>query len=116
LYWQQGDYRGVGCAAHSHASGRRWWNVRTPERYIAAIDEGRSPVAVEETLSPDERRLERLQLRLRTRDGVPLDALGADVVDDLGRLVDATAGDGAVRLTAEGRLLANEVAVRLRSA
>lgn len=27
LYWQQGDYRGIGCAAHSHAAGRRWWNV-----------------------------------------------------------------------------------------
>jgi putative oxygen-independent coproporphyrinogen III oxidase len=35
LYWSQGQYRGIGCAAHSHrvdfASGaaRRWWNVRT---------------------------------------------------------------------------------------
>jgi putative oxygen-independent coproporphyrinogen III oxidase len=34
LYWRQGDYLGIGCAAHSHRSGRRWWNVRTPERYI----------------------------------------------------------------------------------
>ncbi|MGH9286675.1 MAG: radical SAM family heme chaperone HemW, partial [Acidimicrobiales bacterium] len=29
LYWRSGDYRGIGCAAHSHARGRRWWNVRT---------------------------------------------------------------------------------------
>ncbi|TML64421.1 MAG: radical SAM protein, partial [Actinobacteria bacterium] len=26
LYWAQGDYRGIGCAAHSHVAGRRWWN------------------------------------------------------------------------------------------
>src|SRR5207248_1893113 len=26
LYWQQGNYRGIGAAAHSHADGRRWWN------------------------------------------------------------------------------------------
>src|SRR5205814_8490875 len=45
LYWSQGDYRGIGCAAHSHRAGRRWWNVRTPERYIAAVGEGRSPEA-----------------------------------------------------------------------
>ncbi|MDP9440826.1 MAG: radical SAM family heme chaperone HemW, partial [Actinomycetota bacterium] len=40
LYWQGGEYRGVGCAAHSHEGGRRWWNVRTPERYIAAVEAG----------------------------------------------------------------------------
>ena len=40
LYWTQGDYLGFGCAAHSHVAGRRWWNVRTPERYIAAITRG----------------------------------------------------------------------------
>ena len=37
LYWQQGNYRGFGSAAHSHHDGHRWWNVRTPERYIAAV-------------------------------------------------------------------------------
>ncbi|MEY4339461.1 MAG: putative oxygen-independent coproporphyrinogen oxidase, partial [Actinomycetota bacterium] len=37
LYWEQGDYLGFGSAAHSHAAGRRWWNLRTPERYIAAV-------------------------------------------------------------------------------
>ena len=40
LYWQQGDYLGFGAAAHSHRDGRRWWNVRTPERYIAAVGAG----------------------------------------------------------------------------
>ena len=30
LYWDQHDYFGFGCAAHSHVAGRRWWNVRTP--------------------------------------------------------------------------------------
>ena len=42
LYWRQHDYRGFGCAAHSHRAGRRWWNLRTPERYIAAV--GRGPL------------------------------------------------------------------------
>ena len=36
LYWSEGEYLGIGCAAHGHTGGRRWWNVRTPERYIAA--------------------------------------------------------------------------------
>jgi putative oxygen-independent coproporphyrinogen III oxidase len=111
LYWSQGDYRGVGCAAHSHEGGRRWWNVRTPERYIAAVEQDRSPVAAAEELDSDTRRLEALQLALRTRTGVPAEAVPRD--DDLDGLVRRR--DGRAVLTLEGRLLANEVALRLRS-
>ena len=109
LYWSQGDYRGFGCAAHSHAAGRRWWNVRTPERYISLVTAGESVEAAAEVLSDEERALEGLQLALRTRDGVPADALD---VDDLVGLVERA--DGRVALTLRGRLLANEVSLRLR--
>jgi oxygen-independent coproporphyrinogen-3 oxidase len=109
LYWRQGDYRGIGCAAHSHSQGRRWWNVRTPERYIAAIDSGRSPVAASEQLDTETRELERLQLALRTSEGVPVDVLPADPALDA--LIQRD-GERA-RLTRDGRLLANEVALRL---
>src|SRR5437764_7749415 len=109
LYWTQGDYRGFGCAAHSHRAGRRWWNVRTPERYIAMVTEGRSPEAAGEVLDDDTRALERLQLALRTRDGVPAGALPAS--DDLAGLVWRRRGRAG--LTARGRLFANEVASRL---
>jgi coproporphyrinogen III oxidase-like Fe-S oxidoreductase len=111
LYWRQGDYRGIGCAAHSHEAGRRWWNVRTPERYMAAIASGTSPVAAAEVLSDVERRAEGLQLALRTRDGVPADVLPTadDGIQDL-----VEVHDGAAVLTVGGRLLASEVAVRLQ--
>ncbi len=113
LYWSQGDYRGIGCAAHSHEQGRRWWNVRTPERYVAAITAGRSPVAETEVLDDQQRRIEGLQLALRTREGVPAGALEPDDHRVLATLLEAADGD-RVRLTPRGRLLANEVAVRLR--
>lgn len=109
LYWSQGDYRGFGCAAHSHRAGRRWWNVRTPDRYIELVAAGRSAEAAGEDLDAETRRLEGLQLALRTRAGVPADALAADELDGL---VEAS-GDRVV-LTRAGRLLANEVALRLR--
>ena len=112
LYWSQGNYRGIGCAAHSHQDARRWWNVRTPERYVAAVRAGRSPEASGETLAPDDRRRERLQLSLRTREGVPAAALDGDDVRVLGDLVERRAG--RLVLTRRGRLLCNEVAVRLR--
>jgi oxygen-independent coproporphyrinogen-3 oxidase len=40
LYWRGDDYRGIGCAAHSSVRGRRWWNVRTPDRYISLVRAG----------------------------------------------------------------------------
>src|SRR5581483_11952878 len=114
LYWRQGGYAGIGCAAHSHRDGRRWWNVRTPERYIDAVVAGRSPEAASETLDEHERVLEGLQLALRTRRGVPVDALDVPLDDAatgvLDGLVDVV--DGRAVLTVRGRLLANEAAVR----
>lgn len=108
LYWQQGDYRGFGSAAHSHHAGRRWWNVRTPERYIAAVEAGEPTEAAGETLDADTRRVEGLQLAIRMRDGVPVDAIDAEGLDGL------VETDGVrVRLTRTGRLLANEVSLRL---
>jgi putative oxygen-independent coproporphyrinogen III oxidase len=109
LYWSMGDYQAVGCAGHSHRNERRFWNVRTPERYIDLVEAGRSPVAAGERLRGGRRRLEGLQLALRTRTGVPTGVLP---LDELGGLIEARGGRAV--LTVEGRLLANEVALRLR--
>jgi coproporphyrinogen III oxidase-like Fe-S oxidoreductase len=110
LYWHQGDYRGIGCAAHSHRGGRRSWNIRTPERYIQAVGSRQPPVAGAEVLDPDSYEFEALALAIRTSQGVP----AAVVPDDpeLQGLVERR-GDRSV-LTLRGRLLANEVAIRLR--
>jgi oxygen-independent coproporphyrinogen-3 oxidase len=110
LYWAQGDYRGVGCSAHSHERGRRWWNVRTPERYIEAVGAGRSATAGEEVLTPEQSAFEAMALALRTSAGVPAWAVPFEPA--LEPLVQRR-GDRAV-LTVRGRLLANEVTVRLR--
>ena len=110
LYWSQGEYLGIGCAAHSHRDHRRWWNVRTPERYIDAVTSHCATQAGAERLDRDARELEALQLSMRTRAGVPSDALPDE--PELRPLVDVSAGRAT--LTLEGRLLANEVALRLR--
>jgi coproporphyrinogen III oxidase-like Fe-S oxidoreductase len=109
LYWRQGDYLGVGCAAHSHRAGRRWWNVRTPERYIALVDAGQPAEAAGETLDDETRRMEGLQLALRMREGVPATALDPDGLDGL-----VERRGQRVVLTRTGRLVANELATRLR--
>jgi putative oxygen-independent coproporphyrinogen III oxidase len=108
LYWNQGNYLGVGSAAHSHQDGRRFWRVRTPERYIECVRSGASTDVGEEVLDGPTRRFEKLELALRTRDGVPVGALNTDGLDDL-----VETHDSRVVLTRRGRLLANEIALRL---
>lgn len=112
VYWDQGDYRGFGSAAHSHESGRRWWNVRTPDRYVEMVESGRSPQSSEEILDDETRRIEGLQLALRTRDGVSSDAFSATDLELLDGLV--VIDHGRAVLTRRGRLMANEVSLRLR--
>jgi putative oxygen-independent coproporphyrinogen III oxidase len=119
LYWRQGEYRGFGCAAHSHrlvdSGSRRWWNVRTPERYIGLINAGASPEAAGEEIDARTGRLEGLQLSLRTRHGVPTASLPGWADDPVLVSLVQPAPDDRLVLTRRGRLLANEVALRLRT-
>jgi oxygen-independent coproporphyrinogen-3 oxidase len=113
LYWDGGDYVGIGCAAHGYTGGRRWWNVRTPERYVAAIEGGTGAEAGSERLDDRARADERLALRLRTRGGVALDAVQAPVAEGLAALGLLEPDGPRWRLTQRGRLLASEITIRL---
>ncbi len=113
LYWHGGDYVAIGCAGHGATGGRRWWNVRTPERYVAAIRAGASPEAGSEELAPGPRAEEAFGLALRTRPGAPPPP-GSDAA--VAALVDAGLVERVgprVTLTRRGRLLASEVTTRL---
>jgi oxygen-independent coproporphyrinogen-3 oxidase len=114
-YWRQGNYDGFGSAAHSHRDGRRWWNVRTPERYIELVAAGRAPESAGETLDDATRRLEGLQLRLRMREGVPASAFEEGELAEMDGDGLVAVRDGRATLTRPGRRLANAVALRLRA-
>jgi oxygen-independent coproporphyrinogen-3 oxidase len=112
VYWDQDDYVGFGSAAHSHRHGRRFWNVRTPDRYIAMVRDGTRPLGGEESLDERTQTFERDSLALRTAKGVPLEAFNS--LDEVAHLVSVR--DGRVTLAPNGRLLANQVILRLGSA
>jgi oxygen-independent coproporphyrinogen-3 oxidase len=119
LYWAQGDYAAIGCAAHGHSSGRRWWNVRTPDRYIAAVVAGAPTEAADEVLDASTRAGEGVTLGIRTRAGIKLDAVPVDSPEMSRTLADLEHAEllncraGRLVLTRRGRLLANEVTAQL---
>ncbi|UFU04942.1 radical SAM family heme chaperone HemW [Ruania halotolerans] len=115
-YWRSADWWGIGPGAHSHVGGHRWWNVKHPRPYAAQLAGGRLPVAGSETLSRDDREVERILLGVRLADGLEVGrellARLPDLVAD--GLIDAqAAAGGRAVLTLRGRLLADTVVRRL---
>jgi len=74
-YWDHSPYLGLGPAAHSFQSNRRWWNHHSLDRYLAAINAGNFPIEETEILTMEQLRLEALYLGLRTKKGVSLQDL-----------------------------------------
>ena len=111
-YWLDGDWWGLGPGAHSHLDGVRWWNVKHPARYAAALAAGESPVGGREELTATEQHTERVMLRLRLASGLPVALLDADGRRAAERAVadGLLESDGSrVVLTRRGRLLADAV-------
>ena len=114
-YWTGADWWGVGPGAHSHVGGVRWWNVKHPVAYAARIAAGVSPAQAREVLDVPTRRVERVLLESRIREGLPVESLYRDAGERLDGLVQdglldpASIGGGRVVLTQKGRLLADTV-------
>ena len=50
-YWDHTPYLGLGPSAHSFNGARRWWNHRSVEKYMAAIEKGTLPIESFEDLT-----------------------------------------------------------------
>jgi oxygen-independent coproporphyrinogen-3 oxidase len=118
-YWEDGEWRGFGCGAHSTRDGVRWKNLSSTTEYIAAVNRG-GPLGVERRELTDQERLEdALFTGLRLTRGVDLDAIkaryGVDVWERYGRDLQPFVDEGLLiydrrlRLTRAGMLLAHEI-------
>lgn len=115
-YWRGSDWWGFGPGAHSHVGGLRWWNVKHPAAYAQRLAAGDSPAAGREQPDPEAAMLERVLLRSRLAEGIPIADVpesGRERVAELiaDGLVDPAAAvrDRRLRLTLRGRLLADAV-------
>lgn len=109
-YWRGEDYLGLGPSAVSTVNGVRFTNWRDTAGYrrqTGALGHGRFE---EEVLSEEDRRLERLALGLRTRDGIPVAAAAAERIDLLVGEGLARREGGRVFLTLRGMRVADDVA------
>jgi len=122
-YWRNEPWLGLGAGAHSWLNGRRWANVRHPQDFVAALEQGRTPVAESEPIGHRLEMGETMMLGLRLAEGVDGDrfhtrfgiALETAFGDELAQLRDLGLlnwNGHVARLTARGRLLGNQVFMR----
>lgn len=122
-YWQGKPYIGLGPSAHSFDGGSRWWNIANNQAYIRSLNAGIIPFE-KETLTPVQQLNEKIMISLRTAEGLDIDDLPAPENTDVrGQLLSASrrhieAGhlvmdEHWLRLTDEGRLLADGIAADL---
>ena len=128
-YWRGGDYVGVGPGAHGRIGGRDGVRavrqVRSPERWRAAVADRGHGVEAEEILDPTARGREVLMMGLRLTEGVAAESFeevtgrALDSVLVPGRVVAlADIGliehaDGRLRVTAEGRSVLNAITAEI---
>lgn len=122
VYWAGLPYYGFGPGAARYVNGRRETNHRSVTTWLQRVLSGRSPVGEAEELSPENRAREAIVLGLRRREGIDRDRFreqtGFDLDELAGPVIEKHRRSGlledtgaAVRLTREGRFLADSVIV-----
>lgn len=118
-YWTGEPWIGLGAGAHSYANGERWWNERDWARYRTRVLETGSASTGAERPETGDGALERAWLMLRTDSGVAPSELAPGQQALLAQWLRqgwAVPAGERVRLTAEGWLLLDRLAVELDGA
>ena len=118
-YWQHRPYIGLGPGAHSFEPPVRSWNVRDWAEYRRLLENGGSAEEGREVLAADDAALERVWLGLRASSGLALSLLTAAQrarAAEWERSGLAERAADMVRLTREGWLLLDRLAVELEAA
>jgi oxygen-independent coproporphyrinogen-3 oxidase len=125
-YWRYGEYAGIGPGAHGRivvdGIRRATSTERRPERWAATVETGEHGIVEDVPLTRAEQADEALLMGLRLAEGIDLDRLAAltglapsarvaEELVDL-RLIERT-GPARLRATAAGRMVLNEVVLRL---
>jgi oxygen-independent coproporphyrinogen-3 oxidase len=122
VYWQGGSWEAVGPGAHAFDGATRRWNAARLDRYIAALSpvdgaEPQLPPGERQAPDPNGREAESAVLALRTSAGLPVTALErASLKAALAWALEARLLEGRddrLVLTRRGRLLSNELFVRI---
>lgn len=107
IYWHNGNYLGLGPAAHSHFNGERWANTGSLAEYAGSLAKKELPVTERFKLTKKEVMSETVFMGLRLLDGLNLSEFRRrfkqDVLDIWPEQITKLCSQGLLKLT-DGRL------------
>ncbi|RJS59746.1 radical SAM family heme chaperone HemW [Bacillus sp. PK3_68] len=121
VYWNNEQYYGFGAGAHAYINGVRRSNHGPLKKYMTPIQEGQLPLLHESKLTEKEKMEEEMFLGLRKIAGVsvshfenkfgisPFSLFKKPIEEMIGRELLVVEDNEFLRLTAQGKLLGNEV-------
>ncbi|OCA92500.1 radical SAM family heme chaperone HemW [Pseudobacillus wudalianchiensis] len=121
VYWNNEYYYGFGAGAHAYIDGTRRSNHGPLKKYMTPIQDGQFPLLYESKLTEKEQMEEEMFLGLRKTAGVsashfkgkfgvsPFSLFKGPVEDMVTRGLLVVEENESIRLTAQGKLLGNEV-------
>ena len=123
-YWRNLPYLGMGAGAHSFFEGRRFSNILDPQEYITLLKKQQRPEAESELIDRAHQMSETAFLALRTAQGLHLPTFEERFAEPFTQFVGMrlrTVEEAGlleqehewIRLSKRGRLLGNEVFLRL---
>ena len=113
-YWRTEAYLGLGPAAHSFDGQKRWANVSSLRRWLAAWERQEPALAFSEVIDEKAARLEKIMLGLRLAEGLPLALL--ENSPKLGGFIQSGhlyEDGGRIKPTEKGFLIADRLALEL---
>ena len=118
-YWRGKKYLGIGPSAHSFDGASRQWNISNNNLYIGSIEKGIIPYD-KEILTPTQQLNEYIMTSLRTMEGLDLNQVekvfGHQLRTGSRKFIERglmTQDKGHLKLTKEGKLLADGIAAEL---
>jgi oxygen-independent coproporphyrinogen-3 oxidase len=120
MYWNLGEYTGIGAAASSFSGLRRYTNIKSIEDYISRIKQGKDPADISEEYTKDIELKEFIMLRLRTCAGLGYrefkERFGFDFAVKYSKIIDKFRATGhvmdtaaGIRLSGRGFLVSNNI-------
>lgn len=124
VYWDRGEYLGLGASAHSFVDGVRFANFDSIFEYNDRIEHLKFPVESTDKISVEEAKEEVVMLSLRTKEGLNLDAYKKqfgedfaatkkDKIADLIKLGLLALDGSTLRVTDAGFLVLNRIVLEL---
>ncbi len=114
LYWEDGQFLGVGLSAWSYIGNKRFGNVKNINEYLKRVENDKRPVEYSEILDEREKEREKIFLGLRLSKGIDIrDFESVDIFEELSEQKLGLIDNNRFKLTLRGLMVINEVARKL---